>query len=81
MAQLDLIKGVAENCYRRELVEVTTHADDVLSCIVYIGEAFSAEDSIPIPSYLNLILKGAEEHKLSVDYTESITTQARRYES
>ena len=77
MSQLDLLEGVAENCYRRELVEVTTHAGDVLSCIVYVGEAFSVEDSVPSSNYLNLILRGAEEHQLPVDYIESIITQAR----
>ena len=78
MAQLDLLEGVAENCYRRELVTVTTHDGDVLSCIVYIGEAFSAVDSVPSSNYLSRILTGAEEHQLPVDYIKSITTQARR---
>ena len=79
MSQLDLHEGVAENCYRRELVGVTTHDGDVLSCIVYIGEAFSEDDSIPSSNYLNRILTGAEEHRLPVDYIESITAQARLY--
>lgn len=77
MSQLDLVEGVAENCYRRELVEVTTHDGDVLSCIVYIGEAFSVEESVPSSNYLDLILTGAKEHQLPVDYIKSITTQAR----
>lgn len=76
MAKLDLLEGVAENCYRRELVTVTTHDGDVLSCIVYIGEAFSAEDSVPSSNYLNRILTGAKEHRLPVDYIESITNRA-----
>ena len=76
MAQLDLFEGVAENCYRRESVPVTTHSNDILECIVYIGEAFSAEDSVPSSSYLNLILTGAKEHQLPPDYIESIQVLA-----
>ena len=78
MAQLDLFEGVAENCYRRELVLVTTRTtNDMLECIVYIGESFSAEDSVPSSSYLNLILSGATEHQLPPDYIESIREMAK----
>jgi len=72
MTQLDLFEGVAENCYRRESVQVTTHSNDILKCLVYIGEAFSEEDFVPSSSYLNLILTGAKEHQLPPDYIESI---------
>ncbi len=72
MVQLDLLEGVAQNCYRRESVRVTTQAGEILSCIVYIGEAFTKEASTPSPAYLNLILTGAHEHQLPVDYIQSI---------
>lgn len=81
MAQLDLFEGVAENCYRRESVQVATQANDILECIVYIGEAFSAEDSVPSSSYLNLILTGAKEHQLPPDYIESIQEMAKPIKS
>ena len=77
MTQLDLFEGVAENCYRRESVQVTTHSDDILKCMVYIGEAFSEEDSVSSSSYLNVILTGAKEHQLPPDYIESIRKIAK----
>ncbi len=76
MLQLDLLEGVAQNCYRRESVRVTTQSGEILSCIVYIGEAFSNEASTPSPAYLNLILTGAQEHQLPMDYVQSIERMA-----
>jgi hypothetical protein len=76
MAQLDLFEGVAENCYRRASVQASTQEGDVLTCIVYIGEAFSREASIPNANYLDLILTGAEEHQLPTDYIKRIQSIA-----
>jgi gamma-glutamylcyclotransferase len=76
MAQLDLFEGVAENCYRRESVEVFTQDGEVLTCIIYIGQAFSTEGAIPSTIYLDAILKGAEEHQLPTDYIERIQSIA-----
>lgn len=76
MAQLDLFEGVAENCYRRESVQVSTQDGDVLTCIVYIGAAFSTESSIPNANYLDAILRGAEDHQLPTDYIEQIQSIA-----
>ncbi len=76
MLQLDLLEGVAQNCYRRELVRVTTQSGEILNCIVYIGEAFSNEACTPSPAYLNLILTGAHEHHLPIDYVQSIEAMA-----
>jgi gamma-glutamylcyclotransferase len=72
MAQLDLFEGVAENCYRREPVQVSIQVGEVLACVVYIGEAFSTEISIPNANYLDSILTGAEEHQLPTDYIKWI---------
>ena len=76
MAQLDVFEGLAENCYRRELVQVTALAGEILNCIVYIGEKFSSEAAVPSANYLNLILTGAREHSLPTDYIEWIHTVA-----
>ncbi len=74
MAQLDVFEGVAENCYRRELVQVTALTGEILKCIVYIGEKFSSEAAVPSSNYLNLILTGAQEHHLPSDYIRQIKT-------
>jgi cation transport regulator ChaC len=72
MAQLDICEGVAENCYRRESVQVSIQDGEVLACVVYIGESFSEENSCPNASYLDSIVTGAEEHQLPSDYIEWI---------
>ncbi len=77
MTQLDRFEGVAENCYRREIVRVTTLAGEDLDCVVYMGESFHEADEIPNDSYLNLILIGAESHQLTADYIDSIARLAR----
>ncbi len=77
IAQLDVFEGVAENCYRRDLVQVTALTGEILNCIVYIGERFSSEPAVPSSNYLNLILTGAQEHQLPTDYIERIHTVAK----
>jgi len=77
MTQLDRLEGVAENCYRRELVRVATSSGEDLDCIVYVGESFHDTDELPSDSYLNLILTGAESHRLPSDYIDSIASLAR----
>ncbi len=77
MAQLDVAEGVAENCYRRELVQVTAQTGEILNCIAYIGEKFSSETAVPSANYLNAILTGAAEHQLPTDYIERIKTIAK----
>ena len=74
MAQLDVFEGLAENCYRRELVQVTAQTGEILNCIVYIGEKFLSEAAVPNTNYLNLILTGAQEHQLPPDYIQQITS-------
>ena len=74
---LDRFEGIAENCYRREMVKVTTQAADELDCIVYIGESFHQADEVPSESYLDLILTGAESHHLPRDYIDSIVKLVR----
>lgn len=74
MAQLDVFEGTAENCYRRELVQVTALTGEILNSIVYIGEKFSSEAAVPSSNYLNLILTGAHEHELPTDYIRQIKT-------
>ena len=74
MAQLDVFEGVAENCYRRESVQVTAQTGEVLNCIVYFGEKFRSEAAVPSSNYLNLILTGAQEHQLPPDYFQQIKT-------
>lgn len=77
IAQLDVFEGVAEHCYRREMIEVTTGLGENLSCVVYIGESFVIEDAVPSPEYWNLIQSGAIEHQLPSDYIDSIAALAR----
>ena len=74
MSQLDVFEGVAENCYRRELVQVTALTGEILNCIVYIGEKFFSEAAVPSANYLNAILTGAQEHQLPPDYIRQIKT-------
>ncbi len=76
MAQLDVFEGVAENCYRRELVQVTALSGEILNGIVYVGEKFSSETAVPSANYLNAILTGAQEHQLPTDYIHQIMTLA-----
>lgn len=76
MRQLDKFEGVAENCYRRAKVRVTTIAGEDLDCIVYIGESFFEDEESPDDRYLNLILTGAAEHQLPPGYIDSIAKLA-----
>jgi len=76
MLQLDHFEGVAENCYRRESVHVTTRDGEHLSCVLYIGEAFTENSAIPSASYWELIRTGAQEHELPVEYLHALTKLA-----
>jgi gamma-glutamylcyclotransferase len=76
MLQLDHFEGVAEDCYRRASVQATTRDGEILPCIVYIGQAFTAEAAYPSASYWNSILTGAKEHQLSIEYINALTKLA-----
>jgi gamma-glutamylcyclotransferase len=76
MMQLDIAEGVSENCYRRELANVTTHDGEILRCIVYIGQAFTEESAYPSASYWNAIRTGAQEHQLPFEYIDALTQLA-----
>ncbi len=76
MMQLDLFEGVSENCYRRELVHVTTQNGEVLPSVVYIGQAFTKEAAYPSASYWNAIRTGAQEHQLPLEYLNALTQLA-----
>ena len=72
MMQLDLFEGVSDNCYRRELVQVTSENGEVLPSVVYIGQAFTNEPAYPSESYWNAIRTGAQEHQLAIDYVDAL---------
>ena len=78
MMQLDQFEGVAENCYRRETVEVTTDLGAILRCIVYIGQAFRDESAQPSASYWDSIRTGAQEHRLPIEYIDGLTRLAEQ---
>jgi AIG2-like family len=78
MAQLDLFEGVAENCYRRAPVQVSTQVGEVLACVVYSGEAFSTEVSIPNANYLDSIVTGAEALSEGWPFTDIFLTARTR---
>ena len=80
MNQLDLFEGVAQNCYRRELLQVTIASGATIDCVTYIGESFANEDDAPSNEYLNRIISGATEHQLPASYIESIARLAYRSE-
>ena len=81
MAQLDRFEGVAESCYRRAIVQVTTIAGKDLECVAYVGQSFHEAHAIPSDSYLDLILTGAESHQLTTDYIASVARLARKGKS
>jgi len=78
MLQLDHFEGLAENCYRRELVHVTTQDGEILPCVVYVGHAFTDDSATPGASYWNLIRTGAHQHNLPVEYIQTLTQFARK---
>jgi gamma-glutamylcyclotransferase len=78
MMQLDQFEGVSENCYKRELVDATTHLGEILKCIVYIGQAFTDESAMPSASYWNSIRTGAQEHQLPIEYVKALTRLAEK---
>ncbi len=78
MIQLDQFEGVAENCYRREMVDVTAGFGELLRCIVYIGQAFTEESAQPNASYWDSIRTGAQEHRLPIEYINGLTRLAEQ---
>ena len=78
MIQLDQFEGVAENCYRREMVDVTAGFGELLRCIVYIGQAFTEESAQPNGSYWDSIRTGAQEHRLPIEYIDGLTRLAEQ---
>ena len=78
MMQLDHFEGVSENCYRKELVDVTIHDGESVRCIVYIGQAFTNESARPSASYWDSIRTGAQEHQLPTEYVNTLTQLAEK---
>lgn len=78
MLRLDHFEGVAEDCYRRKSVQVTTQDGEYLPCVVYIGQAFTDEVAYPSANYWNSILTGAQEHNLPVEYINVLTDLSRQ---
>ena len=74
---LDGFEGVAQNCYRRESVVISSFDGKPLTGYVYIGDQFLNAESKPASNYLDLILTGAREHQLPSDYIQFIENIAK----
>lgn len=66
LANLDVYEGVERGHYRRQAVVVQTSRGE-LECVAYRAAKFRTGLK-PSPSYLRAITRGAEAHRLSVDY-------------
>jgi len=80
LERLDIFEGVAEGCYRRDLVHV--HVEETNECIeavVYLGSlAFSEIESQPSQEYLDRILAGLRDHHIDSQYVQAVLELARR---
>jgi gamma-glutamylcyclotransferase (GGCT)/AIG2-like uncharacterized protein YtfP len=74
--KLDRFEGVAEGCYRREMIDIMAETGESIRCYVYVGAATLDGDSRPSIEYLNWILTGAQEHGLPLDYIQWIKSIA-----
>jgi gamma-glutamylcyclotransferase len=78
MIELDLHEGVANGCYRRAWVEVEVENGDRLMAETYLaGEKHMAQDGQPCAAYLDLILRGAQEHRLPAQYIRCLEALGR----
>ncbi|BCR06897.1 hypothetical protein DESUT3_39660 [Desulfuromonas versatilis] len=66
LANLDVYQGVDRGHYRRHALVVQTSKGE-LECVVYRAAKFRTGLK-PAPEYLQAIIRGAEEHKLSSEY-------------
>ncbi len=66
LANLDVYEGVERGHYRRHAMVVQTSKGE-LECVVYRAAKFRTGLK-PTPEYLQTIIRGAEEHKLSAEY-------------
>ncbi|XP_012225596.1 gamma-glutamylcyclotransferase-like isoform X2 [Linepithema humile] len=83
LTTLDCQEGVQDNLYHAMFVNVETPNGTILKCRVYQQCSNPKEYIKPIdfpmnkrpsPLYLNMILKGAEEHNLPTDYIKFLKT-------
>ena len=73
MTWLDEYEGVEGGHYRRITVEVHTNGGQIVRAETYIaGEGFIVKESRPSRSYLERILRGAEEHNLPAEHVRRI---------
>jgi gamma-glutamylcyclotransferase len=78
LVALDRYEEVAEGCYSREIVEVDTLDGEQLQAEVYIGgPKRTIAEGRPSERYLKIVLAGANEHKLPVEYIRHIESLAR----
>jgi gamma-glutamylcyclotransferase len=78
MIGLDLYEGVAHGCYRRAWVEVEAENGERLMAETYLaGEKYMAQDGEPSATYLDLILRGAQEHRLPAQYIRCLEALGR----
>lgn len=83
LSTLDCQEGVQDDIYHAMSVNVETSNGTTLNCRVYqqcnnpkeyIKPADLSIDRRPSPLYLNMILKGAQENNLPVNYMEFLKT-------
>ena len=82
LERLDIFEGVAEGCYRRDVVQVQSEqASEIVQAIVYRGSnAFSEIESQPSQEYLDRILAGLRDHQIDPNYTRQVLALAGRYQ-
>lgn len=80
LERLDIFEGVADGCYRRDVIQVQSEqASEILQAIVYRGSnAFSEIESQPSQEYLDRILAGLRDHQIDPSYTQQVLSLAGR---
>jgi gamma-glutamylcyclotransferase len=78
LERLDIFEGVADGCYRRDLVHVQSEeTGETLQAIVYRGcKSFSEIESQPSQEYLDRILAGLRDHQFATAYIQAVRDMA-----
>jgi gamma-glutamylcyclotransferase len=74
LVNLDVYEGVDKGHYRRRLMKVQTFKGE-LECVVYRAMKFK-NGLKPSRAYLGALVRGAEFHKLSAEYQQSLKSYA-----
>lgn len=76
VASLDYFESVAHGLYRQEFLPIVPKEGEQRTALVYVENNY--REYRPAPGYLEIVLRGANEHGLPSGYIREIEEWARR---